>query len=56
MLSQHKDDVKKRPKADSGLSKSGSRTMLKETVIFVPVGSDMLEQRLLASPNSRVHD
>ena len=56
MLSQHKDDVKKRPKAERGLSKSGSRTVLKETGVFVPVGSGMLEQRLLASPNSRVHD
>ncbi|CAB4030369.1 Hypothetical predicted protein [Paramuricea clavata] len=39
MLSRHKDDVKKRPKAEKGLSKSGSRTVLKETGVFLQVGS-----------------
>lgn len=43
MLSQHKADVKKRPKAERGLSKSGSITVLKETGVFLPVGSGMLE-------------
>jgi hypothetical protein len=46
MLSQHNVDVKNRPKAERGLSKSGSKTVFKETGVFLPVGSGKLVQRV----------
>lgn len=38
-LSMHDINPAKKPKAERGLSKSGSQTVLKETGIFLPVGS-----------------
>lgn len=43
-LSQHKADVRSKPKADRGLSKAGSKTILKETGVFLPVGSGKLRE------------
>ena len=38
-LSDHSENSAKKPKAERGLSKTGSKTILKETGIFVPVGA-----------------
>jgi hypothetical protein len=41
ILSHHSDDVAKKPKADRGLSKAGSQIVLRETGIFLAVGSGL---------------
>lgn len=41
ILSDHSEDVTKRPKADRGLSKAGSQTVLQESGIFLAVGSGL---------------
>ena len=46
ILSKHSVDVKKRPKAERSMSKSGSKTVLKETGVFLAVGSGKLILRL----------
>ena len=39
ILSKHSVDVKKKPKAERGMSKKWSKTVLKETGVFLAVGS-----------------
>ena len=41
ILSHHSEDVSKRPKADRGLSKAGSQTVLQESGFFVAVESGL---------------
>ena len=41
ILSHHSEDISKRPKADRGLSKAGSFAVLKETGVFLAVGSGL---------------
>ena len=41
ILSHHSEDVSKRPKADRGLSKGCSQTVLQESGIFFAVGSGL---------------
>ena len=43
ILSRHSDDVLKKPRAERGLSKADSQLMLKESGIFLPVGSGEIE-------------
>ena len=46
ILSKHTLNVKERPKAEQGMSKSGSETVLKETGVFLAVGSGKLVLKL----------
>lgn len=39
ILSRHSDDVLRKPRAERGLSKADSQLVLKESGIFLPVGS-----------------
>ena len=41
ILSGHSKDVSKKAKADRGLSKAGSQTVLQQSGIFLPVGSGL---------------
>lgn len=41
ILSSHSKDGSKKPKADRGLSKAGSQTVLQQSRIFLPVGSGL---------------
>ena len=43
ILSIHNDDVLKKPIAERGLSKADSQLVLKESGIFLPVGSGEIE-------------
>ena len=43
ILSRHSDDVLKKPRAERGLSKADSQLVLKESGIFLPVGSGEIE-------------
>ena len=49
LLSSHSLKVKNRPRAERGLTKLASQTVLNETGIFVPVGSGEFSERLLVS-------
>ena len=43
ILSRHSDDVLKKPRAERGLSKADSQLVLRESGIFLPVGSGEIE-------------
>ena len=49
LLSSHSAKVKNRPRAERGLTKQASQTVLNETGIFVPIGSGEFSYRLLFS-------